>query len=192
MKIFRPFVEKRKERKKITVPSQKVLLSLKPSKGHNFQNHSNTATKTKIIMTVFTNHTVSHKTITRKAAKSPSSRISATDSAKLVCEGLLQSSNKRRRYQRRGSKCPSMLHLNTVQVSNYLADLESRAVAEDNQLLTCLTGALNLSSCSSLLEGDALAWALNDQVTPRMLFYRNSITVLNIKYTSLPVILRRN
>jgi hypothetical protein len=95
-------------------------------------------------MTVSTNNTVSDKTITRKAAKSPSSRISVINSAKLVCEGLLQSTNKRRKYQRRGSKCPSMLLLNTVRVSNYLEDLESRAVAEENQLLALLTEALNL------------------------------------------------
>jgi hypothetical protein len=50
-----------------------------------------------------------------------------------------------------------MLRLNTMQVSNYLEDLESRAKVEENLLLTCLTEALNLSSASSLLEGDALA-----------------------------------
>jgi hypothetical protein len=105
-------------------------------------------------MTVFTNKSVSDKEITRKAAKSQFSRISAVDSAKLVCERrcFLQSTNKQRKYQRRGSKCPSMLLLNTVRVSKYIEDLESRPIVEEkNHLLTLLTEALSLSSSSDAL-----------------------------------------
>jgi hypothetical protein len=69
-----------------------------------------------------------------------------------------------------------MLLLNTVRVSKYIEDLESRAIVDDKkQVLTLLTEALSLSWSSS----DALAWALTEQVTLRMLRYRNSITVLN-------------
>jgi hypothetical protein len=73
----------------------------------------------------------------------------------LDCSSL-QSTNKKRKYMRRGSKCPSMLTMATLPLSRLFEDMEEsqpspkkpRSVLEENHAIAILTEALHLSSTS--------------------------------------------
>ena len=82
----------------------------------------------------------------------------ATETFK-VGDGFLQATNMRRKYMRRGSKCPSMLSNDSLPLLQFLDEQETR-ISDEKKALLLLTEALNLS-CSSLedptfLQSDSL------------------------------------